>query len=79
MPSPGAAEKHVLRSAIVSVDTALRTVVKQVLQGADRGVTLDLEVAVPLTGFGDEQLRTLRNANADLVFLDLETVPVLGT
>ena len=79
MPPPAAAEKQVLRSAIVSVDTALRTVVKQVLQGADRGVTLDLEVAVPLTGFGDEQLRTLRNANADLVFLDLETDPVLGT
>ena len=52
--------------------------VKQVLHGSDRGVTLEGEIAVPLSSFGDEQLRTLRNLNADLVFLDLENDPVLG-
>jgi pilus assembly protein CpaE len=79
VPPHGAADKQVLRSAIVSSDAALRNVVKQVLHGSDRGVTLEGEIAVPLSSFGDEQLRTLRNLNADLVFLDLETDPVLGT
>jgi pilus assembly protein CpaE len=79
VPPPGAAEKQILRSAIVSNDAALRTMAKQVLQGSDRGVTLEAEITVSLTSFGDEQLRTLRNANADLVVLDLESDPVLGT
>ncbi len=79
MPPHGAAEKPVLRSAIVSSDATLRNTVKQVLHGSDRGVTLEAEITVPLSAFGDEQLRTLRNTNADLVFLDLESEPELGT
>jgi pilus assembly protein CpaE len=79
VPSPGSTDKQVLRSAIVSTDAALRTVVKQLLHVGERGVTLEAEIAVPLTGFGDEQLRNLRNVNPDLVFLDLESDPALGT
>ena len=79
MTPHGAAEKQTLRSAIVSNDAALRNAIKQVVQGSDRGVTVEAEIAVPLTSFGDEQLRTLRNANPDLVFLDLESDPGLGT
>lgn len=79
MTARGTAEKQVLRSAIVSNDTSLRNTVKQVLHGSDRGVTLETEIAVPLSGFGDEQLRALRNVTADLVFLDLESDPLLGT
>ena len=75
----GAVDKPNLRGAIVSNDPALRTTVKQVLHGSDRGVTLEAEIAVPISGFADEQLRDLRNAGADIVFLDLESDPALGT
>jgi pilus assembly protein CpaE len=75
----GAAEKRILRSVLVSTDGAFRDALKQVLHGTDRGVTLDLEIPVPFTSFGDEHLRTLRNLEPDLIFLDLESDPGLGT
>ncbi len=79
MPPQGASDKQTLRGVIVSNDTALRSTIKQVLHGSDRGVTLESEIPVPISGFGDEQLRALRNAGADLVFLDMEGDPALGT
>ena len=79
MSPTGAAEKPILRSAVISSDPTLRSVVKQALQSSDRGMTLEAEIAVPLTSFGDEQLRTIRNASADLIVLDVESDPVLGT
>jgi len=75
----GAVEKPILRSALISTDAAFRDTVKQVLHGFDRGVTLDIELPVRFTAFGDEHLRTLRNVDPDIVFLDLEDDPVLGT
>jgi pilus assembly protein CpaE len=79
VPVHAATEKRIVRSALISTDTTFREAVKRVVQGTDRGITLDLELGVPLTGFGDEQLRQIRTLEPDLIFLDLESDPVLGT
>ena len=79
MAQNGTTEKRLLRSALISTDPGFRESVRQVIHSIDRGITLDLEFAVPFTGFGDEQLRAIRHLDPDLIFLDLENDPELGT
>lgn len=71
-------DKRVVRGALVSTDSAFRELVRQVVEGVDRGIRLGAEIAVPFASFSDEQLRLLRSAEPDLIFLDLENDPVLG-
>jgi pilus assembly protein CpaE len=67
-----------IRSALVSTDPQFRSLVRDALQRQQPAIGVAVELKVPFTEIGDEQLRDLRGADADLVFLDVETDPVLG-
>jgi pilus assembly protein CpaE len=52
--------------------------VRETLHNPDLGVLLALEIGVPFTQCGNEQLQALRQAEPQLVILDLEDDPELG-
>src|ERR1700741_2022434 len=72
-------DKWILRAAVISVDRSFRELLKERLFGAGSHTTLVAELAVPFAEVSEEELRTLRHAEPQLIFLDLEDDPVLGT
>ena len=72
-------DKWILRAAVISVDRSFRELLKERLFGAGSHTTLVAELAVPFSEVSEEELRTLRHAEPQLIFLDLENDPVLGT
>lgn len=72
-------DKWVMRAAVISADPGFREMLKERLFGGGTGATLVAELPVPFTRFSDEDLKALRHAEPDLIFLDLEDDPVLGT
>jgi pilus assembly protein CpaE len=66
------------RAALVSTDSSFVAQVKQLLTGPDRPVSLELELAVPLYQFGEQQVHALRALAPELIILDLEESQELG-
>ncbi|HEX7119421.1 MAG TPA: hypothetical protein VF212_11570 [Longimicrobiales bacterium] len=58
------------RSVIVTTDAGLRDQVRAEL-GAHPQVAVSLEIATPLAELSDQEVRRLREVNAELVFVDL--------
>ena len=71
-------DKWILRAAVISVDRSFRDLLKERLFGAGSHTTLVAELSVPFSEVSEEELRTLRHAEPQLIFLDLENDPVLG-
>lgn len=67
-----------LRAAIVSTDPDVRALVRQAARGTEGPLGAPLEIDLPFTHIGDEQLRLLRTHDPQVVFLDVELDPVLG-
>jgi pilus assembly protein CpaE len=70
--------ERIIRSALFTTDHAFRETVREALRAPDHGVMLALEIAVPFTQCGNEQLQALRQADPQLVILDLTEDPELG-
>jgi pilus assembly protein CpaE len=66
------------RAALISTDSSFVAQVKQLLTGPDRPVSLELELAVPLYQFGEQQVHALRALAPELIILDLEESQELG-
>jgi len=66
------------QAALISSDSSFIALVKQVLTGPDRPVSLDLELSVPLYQFGDHQIQALRALGPELIILDLGDSQDLG-
>ena len=66
------------RAAIVSTDSQLRDLVRQVLSGPDRPIAVDLELTVPLDAMGEQQLQAIRSQGPELILLDMEDAPALA-
>lgn len=64
-----------VRTALVSTDEDFRTLVREVLNGADRAMTIESEITVPVTEIGGERLKELRAVDPELVVLDLGDHP----
>lgn len=66
------------RAALISTDAMFVAEVKQLLTGPDRPASLDLELNVPLSQFGEHQVQALQALAPDLIILDLEESQELG-
>jgi pilus assembly protein CpaE len=66
------------RAALISTDSSFVAQVKQLLTGPDRPVSLELELAVPLYQFGEQQVHAIRALAPELIILDLEESQDLG-
>jgi pilus assembly protein CpaE len=67
-----------VRLALISADSSFRAVVKDLVLGPNAGFTLALELTNSFAEFGDEEVRTLKSADPELIVLDLESDPELG-
>jgi pilus assembly protein CpaE len=67
-----------VRTALLSTDRAFRDLVRDVVAAEAGWATVALEVAVPFSAYGDEQIRALRQLRPDLIILDLADDPGLG-
>ncbi len=70
--------KQAIPSALISTDSAFREVLAQTLGEQGRGIALGVEIAVPFIQIGDVQLRQLREASPEVIFIDLEKDPEVG-
>jgi pilus assembly protein CpaE len=66
------------RAALISSDSMFVTLVKQLLTGPDRPASLELELNVPLSQFGEHQVQALQALAPELILLDLEESQELG-
>ncbi len=69
---------HAMRVALISTDPAFRDMVGDVIASPDVALTLGLELIVPLSEFGEQQVSALRKFDPELVLLDLEDEPEMG-
>jgi CheY-like chemotaxis protein len=67
-----------IRAALISTDPAFRDLARDVVPGPDVGVVLAIELSVPFAEVGEQELKSLRDAEPDLIVLDLENDPELG-
>jgi pilus assembly protein CpaE len=65
-------------AAMISSDPNLRDLLVQVLAEAGRSMSLGVEIAEPFTQITDRQLRELREARPEVIFIDLEPDPRVG-
>jgi pilus assembly protein CpaE len=70
--------KQGIPSALISTDSSFRQTVAETLGESQHGITLAVEVAAPFIEIGDAELRRLREAHAELIFIDLERDPEVG-
>jgi pilus assembly protein CpaE len=66
------------RAALISSDSTFVAMVKQLLTGPERTMSLDLELTVPLYQFGEHQVQALRALGPELIILDLNESQELG-
>jgi hypothetical protein len=45
--------------------------VREAVSGPDRAMTVELELAAPLHHFGEQQIKSLRSLNPEVILLDL--------
>jgi pilus assembly protein CpaE len=67
-----------IRTALISTDRGFREMVKDVFLSHEGWTAPALELTAPFEAFGDEQIRSLRQLNPELVILDLADAPDLG-
>ena len=69
-----------IKSAVISTDSAVRDLLRQVINGESEssGLQIGLEIPVPFTEIDDARLEQLRQLNPELIFLDLDDDPVMG-
>ena len=67
-----------IKSAIISTDAAVRSLVGKVVAEDDLGIEIGLEVAVPFHEINDSHLEQIRQLNPELIFLDVSDDPVMG-
>jgi pilus assembly protein CpaE len=65
-------------AALISSDSTFIHLVKQLLTGPDRPISLELELTVPLYQFGEHQIQALRALGPELIILDLGDNQDLG-
>jgi pilus assembly protein CpaE len=65
-------------SAVVSTDAGFRDALKRALASSRQPIAVAVEIAVPFTAIGDQELKQLRDAKPAIVFVDLEKDPGLG-
>ena len=65
-------------AALISSDSTFIHLVKQLLTGPDRPISLELELTVPLYQFGEHQIQALRALGPELIILDLGESQDLG-
>jgi pilus assembly protein CpaE len=66
------------RTALISSDSTFVAMVKQLLTGPERPISLELELTVPLYQFGEHQVQALRALAPELIILDLNDSQELG-
>ena len=66
------------RVALISSDSTFVAMVKQLLTGPERPISLELELTVPLYQFGEHQVQALRALTPELIILDLNDSQELG-
>jgi len=66
-----------IRSALISTDEGFREAVREVVR-PDLGLALSVEIRVPFIEIGDGHIAELRDANPELIFLDLGDDPSVG-
>jgi DNA-binding NarL/FixJ family response regulator len=71
-------ENQTIRTAIISTDSDLRRLVRNVVAADELGIDVGLEVVVPFHEINDSHLEQLRQLNPDLIFLDVSEDPVMG-
>ena len=67
-----------LSAALISSDAAFRDGIRTTLKSAGREISVAAEIAAPFSEVSADHLKSLRQANPGLVFLDLEHDPALG-
>jgi pilus assembly protein CpaE len=70
--------KQVIPSAVISTDSVFRALVVQTLSEPGHGLSLGVELALPFIEIRDAQLQRLREVRPEVIFLDLETDPLVG-
>ncbi len=69
---------QMVRVALISTDSAFRSVVRDIVLGPDVSFTLGLELTTSFAQFDEQEIQALRNYNPALIILDLESDPELG-
>ena len=67
-----------IRAALISTDARFREQFRELVHGGIHGIALGLEIADAFVAFGEEQVRSLRQLNPDLVVIDLENDAEIG-
>jgi pilus assembly protein CpaE len=67
-----------LTAVLISPDRALREELRQAFLASARGISVALEIEAPFQEISAEHLKALRQADPDIVLLDLEHDPGLG-
>lgn len=67
-----------IRVAIISTDVRFRDRFREALSESGRGFRIALELTVRFGDFGEDQIRAVRQAGADLLVVDLEDDPEVG-
>jgi pilus assembly protein CpaE len=67
-----------IRAALISTDARFREQFRELVHGGSHGIALGLEIAEPFVAFGEEQVRSLRQLDPDLVVIDLENDAEIG-
>ncbi|MCL7977362.1 MAG: AAA family ATPase [marine benthic group bacterium] len=71
-------EERTIKSAIISTDDALRSLLQKVVATDEIGIKVGLEVIVPFPEINDSHLEQLRQLAPDLIFLDIADDPIMG-
>jgi pilus assembly protein CpaE len=67
-----------IRAALISTDPRFREQFLELVHGEGHGIALGLVIADPFVAFGEEQVRSLRQLDPDLVIIDLENDAEIG-
>src|SRR6188472_2850363 len=67
-----------IRTALISTDRGFRDLVKDIFLSREGWTAPALEIAVPFSAYGDEQVRGVRQLRPDLIVLDIADDPAVG-
>src|SRR4051794_38962933 len=70
--------ERTLRTALISTDRGFRDLVKDVCLSREGWTVPALEITVPFSAYGDEQVRSIRQLRPDLIILDISDDQALG-
>ncbi|MBA2322658.1 MAG: response regulator, partial [Pseudonocardiales bacterium] len=67
-----------IRTALLSTDRGFRELVKDVFLAQDGWTAPSMEITVPFSAYGDDQIRPLRQLHPELIILDVSDDPEVG-